>query len=162
MKLKNKDEFIERLRAAGIEPREEPTDLPMYFTISGHTTDDVTEDAAPLSLGFEEGVIQHLKHKKMKSTIFSVVVFPTILDPEVAPSSDSVTYKKDGSVFVTIELDHQRWIEASRIEKVDLYAEALAAAICMIKEKRLFPPDRQMLLDAIEQARLSLRRRRAN
>ena len=95
-----------------------------------------------------------------------MVLFPTLLSPEISPMPDYVTYKKDGSVFIATNISYERWVSAEHGMKIDLMAANVVESLRKIRKARLTEIDLQILLSAVEKARLrmhaDLRERKAN
>jgi hypothetical protein len=131
----------------------------MLFVISGRVTPDVGLESGRLSKKFQREILRLLLSVELTSSLKGIVLFPTILNPDIASLSDSVTYKrKEGSVFVALEISHAQWINASLGERIDLLANNIRMSVEKITGKHLVPADRAKLLDVIDRATLTLKR----
>lgn len=155
---KQEERLLERLRERGHPLYSDDPGLPFAFFISGYTSLDVSEDSRRITNQFQTEIADRLRHMEFDSPLTGLILFPTILDPSIAPIDDYVTNKRDGSVHVGVNIDHTSWITASLDEKVALFRDCLAKSIGRIVESRLGKPDRDALLDMLEQAYLAVRR----
>lgn len=131
----------------------------MLFGIMPRVTLDVSPDSGPLSYAFQTELRPMMDSIQMSSPLTGVVVFPTILNPEIGGfMEDFVKNKKDGSVFIALNISHARWTKASPLEKVDLFAENISNAIGRVAKARLGAADRTTLLDMVEAARQKVRK----
>jgi hypothetical protein len=133
--------------------------IPILFTINGKSTKDVSKESSRLELAFQKEIVHRLKGLEISSSLTAISLFPTILDPDIASMPDHVTYRRDGSVYVGLNIDHGRWMGSSALEKIDLFAENICSCIGKIKGSRLVPADRVKLLDIVEQSRQILHQR---
>jgi len=130
----------------------------MLFVISGRVTPDVASESGRISKEFEAEIVRMLASVEMTSPLTGIVLFPTILNPNIASMSDKVTHKRsDGSVFVALGISHGKWTVASPTERIDLLADNICASLRNIKDTRLLPGDRAKLLGFAEQARQVLK-----
>lgn len=136
----------ERLLAAGIPIQEGPSRL---LTISGQTTPDVRSDLRKLALALQAKIENVTRSMTLGSPLTGVVVFPTILNPDIASMPDFITHKRDFSVLVGLNIDHQAWIASSIEDRTSLLRDNLRASIKMIRKSYLLAADRDTLLDAI-------------
>ncbi len=63
----------------------------MLFVISGKVTPDVASESGRISKEFEAEIVRMLASVEMTSPLTGIVLFPTILNPNIASMSDKVT-----------------------------------------------------------------------
>ena len=83
-------------------------------------------------------------------------MFLRIMDPRIGYFPDKITYKRDKSVYVKYNIEHEAWSAAPISRQIDMLAENLANGVQKIKETRLNAEDRVVLLAAIEKARATI------
>ena len=126
----------------------------MLFVISAASTPDIGLELGILAKVFQGEIMRILEGKRLNSPLRGIVIFPTILKPDIASMTDKVMYKRgDGSVFVSINLPYDQWCASGRPEKIDLLSETLLASLKRIEDSKLTPGDRCTILNAVEQAR---------
>ena len=124
---------------------------------------DVAPDSGPLSNAFQTELRPMMDSIQMSSPLTGVVVFPTILNPSIGGSiEDSVKNKRDSSVWIALNIPHARWMEASPLEKVDLFAQNISNSFNKIAKTRLGTADRVKLLGLVETARENVRKNYQN
>jgi hypothetical protein len=152
-KLNEETPFLKRLKEAGYVFHTVPDDLPITFVLSPTTTVGLLRLNDTILLSFQDEVRQLLRGRKLTSSLSGLLVFPQIMDPRIGSFKDFVTYKRDRSVYVGENIDHEKWSSTPAVEQVDLLAENIANSIRKIRNSRLNDDDRKLLLGIVEQAR---------
>src|SRR5262245_2619538 len=102
----------------------------MLFVISGRATPDVSSESGKLSKRLEAEIMQRMTPDELTSHLKAIVLFPTILNPEIASLPDSVTHKRsEGAMFVALGISHAEWIDASAAGQLDLIARNVRASL---------------------------------
>ena len=143
--------LLGRFRKAGFKPNQLQLDAPFGFVVSPTTTSGVdTKESGSLAREFGDGIVENIRGWTMQSPITGIVVFPKILDENIAKMPDHLTYKrKERSVFVGINIPFDVWIASLIAEKIDILADALVEALGRIAERQLHPEDRNRLAHAV-------------
>ena len=153
-KLNDEERILERLKKAGYVFHTVPDDLPISFVLSPTITVGLPRRNPTVSLSLQDAVRQLLRGRKLTSSLSGLLVFPQIMDPRVGTFKEFVTYKRDRSVYVGENIDHEKWSSAPAVEQVDLLADNIANSIRKIRSSRLNIDDRDLLLGIVEQARI--------
>ena len=95
----------------------------MLIVISGRVTRDVGLESRSLSKEFQTEIAEMTDAADLMSPLTGVVLFPTILHPDLGPMEDDVTNRKDGDVYVALNIEHARWMNSTTLEKL----------ICLLK-----------------------------
>lgn len=129
----------------------------MLLVISSRVTPDVAPTTSALTKALEAEILQ--MSAKIASTLSSIILFPTILDPNVASLKDSVTYKNgERSVFVAVSIPYGRWKNASERDRIDLLADNVRDSIEKIPNRYIQISDKTALLHIVEKSRDALKR----
>jgi len=135
----------------------------MLFVISGRVTPDVRPEPGRLSKKLEAEIVRMLASVELASPLKSIVLFPTILNPDIASLADSVTYKRnEGSMFVALGIAHAQWLNASQAGRIDLLACNVRMSVEKIPGKHLGSNDRSILLHIIDKATEKIKSALAN
>ena len=147
-----KERLAKMLRKAGIEPQQQ-VGVPIVFLINEIAAKDPT--ARKLSHAFKEEVVRLLKNVRFNSPLSAIVLFPQITKQSSIP--ENITYKRDGAVYVNLNVSYTEWVKSSEAVKIDLLSANIYESIRRIKETRLSASDKTKLLDIVESARMTLR-----
>jgi hypothetical protein len=146
-------QLIDRLKKSGYKFPAVSDDLPISFFVRPTITTGLLRANARIAQMLEDEVHQLIKGKKFTSTLSGLGIFPTIMDPEIGQFADSITYKKDCSVYVKNNINHSKWSAASIPDQVNLLADNVIKSVKQIKHARINEDDRALLIFAIDQAR---------
>lgn len=80
----------------------------------------------------------------------SIIVFPIICDPLIYARTNFISYKRNRSVFVGMNIPHGEWKAASEKKRATLAKKMLGEAIISIREKALSDIAKLTLLFYIE------------
>jgi hypothetical protein len=152
-KLNEETPFLKSLRESGYVFHTVPDDLPISFVLSPTITVGLPRRNPTISLSLQDAVRQLLRGRKLTSSLSGLLIFPRIMDPRIGTFKDFVTYKRDRSVYVGENIDHEKWSSAPAVEQVDLLAENIANSVRKVRSSRLNDEDRDLLLGIVEQAR---------
>lgn len=132
----------------------------MLFVISGKVTRDASLSCHVLAKEFEKEIVTLLSDVEVQSPLDCVLLFPTILDPDIALMPDASSYKKGiKAMYVSRNLSYREWMKSSDSERINLLAENISSSVRSIESSYLFPEDKERFLDWIEKARLIIRER---
>lgn len=88
----------------------------------------------------------------------AVVIFPTILNPEIMVRGDYLSYRKnDNACYIGVNVNYFDWISASKVKKIQIASEVLRSAIKKIPPNRLGENELEVILMAIDWAEIALR-----
>jgi hypothetical protein len=156
---KQEQREIDRLRKSGRVIENKQSGYPFRFTVRPFSTVDVP--MGKMAIWFEEGVFSEFTNITFCSPISGVAVFPTIINPSIAPSPpDSVRFiKRDNSVSVGINIDFSLWQRSSELERLGLLADNIRCSLDKIKSRYLVDADREKLHHIVDtvQAQLGFR-----
>lgn len=148
--------LIERLRQRGYELHTDQVGARFRFIVSPTTTGNV--DIGKFAVEFRDEVFRLIKNAPFESPLTGVVLFPTILDPLIATMPDTITHKRrDKAYFVSVNIPFALWAEAAPTERVDLFADNLIESIDRIPGRHLAQADCQILTEAVNNARRTIR-----
>ncbi len=158
---KNKHErnLLTRFRKAGLKSNEKQVDAPFSFVISPTTTPGVdANESGSMAREFGNGIVENIALLTMQSPITGIVVFPRILDKNIAKIPDHLTHKrKEKAVFVGVNIDFDEWIVSSVARRIDILAETIVEALRRIAARHLlYPEDRDRLVHTVNDVRQTM------
>lgn len=149
--------LLERFRKAGLSPIPERQGE-FSFAISPTTAGIDTNESSRLARGFRAGLLELIGKMRITSPMRGMTIFPQIMDPHIAQLPEMLKYKrKEKAVFVGVNIPFSQWMTASAADRVDLLAANLVASISRIPSKYISPQDRDALIAAVEQVRISMK-----
>jgi hypothetical protein len=156
MSMKEREKvLLARFRKAGLKPNQVQVEAPFKFVVSPTTTSGVdTKESGFLAREFGNRIVENIREWTMQSPITGIVVFPKILDANIAKMPDHLTYKrKERSVFVGVNIPFEAWVTSPFAEKVEILSETILEALGRIAPRQLYPEDRDRLARAINAVR---------
>jgi len=153
---KYEQKLIDRLKAAGYPVRHEQSDATFGFLIRPYATVEVA--SKDLAHVLEHVMFKSVSQKVFESPITGIAIFPKIIDKNVVEApKDKVTFKrKERSVFVTYDIDYEKWQGASRSEKLDLLVENVKRSLEGIPSKYLLASDADQLFQILDAAKAEI------
>jgi hypothetical protein len=147
--------LLKRFREAGLKPNRVQLDAQFSFVVSPTTTAGVdTKESGSLAREFGNGIVENISEWTMQSPITAIVVFPKILDANIANMPDHLTYKrKERSVFVGVNIPFDEWVASPVTKKIEILAETIVKALGMIAPRHLHPEDKDRLVRAVSVVR---------
>lgn len=147
--------LLDRFRKAGLKPNRVQLDAPFKFVISPTTTPGIdAKEIGSLARQFGNGIDEKIREWTIRSPITGIVVFPKILDPNIAVMPDHLTYKrKEKSVFVGVNIPFATWASSPLARKIEVLAETITQALGRIDPRKLHPEDRVRLTNAVNAVR---------
>jgi hypothetical protein len=143
--------LISRFRGAGLMSNRVQLEAPFSFVVSITTTQGVdTNESSYLARKFGNGIVERIRQWTMQSPITGIVVFPRILDENIAKIPDHLTYKrKEKAVFVSVNIPFNKWTASSAVEKIEILSETITEALGRIAPRYLQSKDRDALAHAV-------------
>jgi hypothetical protein len=143
--------ILDRLKGSGRILNVVQDDALFKFTVRFFTT--VGIESLDLARWFEDEIFSAIRELSFESPITGIAIFPTIFDSAIASApKDYLTYKKkEGSVFVGLNIDFSSWTSGPREEKLSLLANNIRRSIERVPDKYLSGSDRKKLLDIVSQ-----------
>jgi hypothetical protein len=153
--------LLERFRRAGLASDVTHHDAPFVFVISPTTTPGVDRtEISWFAREFKIEVLRKIQDRRMITDLTGIVLFPTIMDPDIAKFPEGITYKrKEKSYFVKRNIPFAIWKSASSETRLDLFADNLRDSIRSIPDRRLCGTDKAILLSAVDEAGHALKLR---
>jgi hypothetical protein len=147
---KRDQKIIDRLKASGYVGNNVQRDAPLKFLVRPFTT--VGVESLDLASWLENEIFSAINRVAFESNITGIAIFPTIFDNAIASApKDYLTYKKEMSVFVGLNISFSSWTSGSREEKLSLLANNITRSVERIPDKYLPSSDRKKLLDIVSQ-----------
>jgi hypothetical protein len=129
----------------------------MKLVISGTFTPDVSRECRALVKDFEKRIRREITEIELASPLEYIVLFPTVLNPDITPLRDRVTFRpKEKAVYVGKSLSHGEWVVASNEARIELMAKNIEGSLKQIEERHMPSADLAALLDALEKAKVAL------
>jgi hypothetical protein len=143
--------ILDRLKGSGRILNVVQDDALFKFTVRFFTT--VGIESLDLARWFEDEIFSAIRELSFESPITGIAIFPTVFDTAIASApKDYLTYrKKEGSVFIGLNINFSSWTSGSREEKLGLLADNIKRSIERVPDKYLSGSDRKKLLDIISQ-----------
>jgi hypothetical protein len=129
----------------------------IQLAVSGIYSHDISASTVPIDTPFADRLREELATLRFGSAIRMVVFHPKIVAPEMGVMEEKIYYRpKEAAVGLGINIPHDRWVAASKAERVDLYAQALKDGIGKVKDAKLAPVDKEVFIAAVERVRAEM------
>lgn len=144
------DAMLRRLVANGF-----PVDLcaikaSFNLTITPLTTIDV--DAQPL-IDFSQRVKEIVRKMKFQCELADIAVIPMVLNPDIRPAQNSVSYKKASRAYIIRRnIDFSAWQIAKLNQQMEMLALCVTESILSIPPKQLSEQSKDQLAAIVCQA----------
>jgi len=150
VKKRDSKSMLRKLAEAGYPVDLDALDSPFNLTITSLVSVDV--DAEPI-IKFSQRLNEVVREAAFTCELTGIVIFPTVLNPEIRSSGNKVTWKRaERAYMVRQNIDFADWQNAKTSEKKAMLVNCVVDSIASIPTKHLPESSKEALVAIVRRA----------